>query len=183
MDLAASTPLSSLFCAAVIAAPHGVQGWLKVKCFLEDPSKFQAYSPYSNERGEECFIVKKVVSQDKDILIVSLDEISDRHQAELIKGEKLMLSRDRLPDLSEDTYYHTDLMGLSIKSFSGDFLGTVHALYNFGAGDLLEIKTIEDKLEMVPFTRASVSEVNIEKGFLLLSEEGEMFLKGDRDVS
>lgn len=183
MDLVGSTQNHSLFCAAVIAAPHGVQGYVKVKCFLEDPRKFKAYSPYSNEQGEETYTVKKVVSQDKDVLIVSLNEVSDRNQAELIKGAKLMLSRDRLPHLSEDIYYHCDLIGLSIKSSSGDSLGTVHALYNFGAGDLLEIKTIDSRFEMIPFTRASVSEVNIEKGFLFLSQEGEMFLKGGRNVS
>ncbi|MBY0500502.1 MAG: ribosome maturation factor RimM [Alphaproteobacteria bacterium] len=183
MGLSGPTPSPSLFCAAVIAAPHGLHGHVKVKCFLEDPRKFEAYSPYSNERGEATYTVKKVVSQDKDVLIVSLNEISDRNQAELIKGAKLMLSRDRLPHLSEDTYYHRDLMGLSVESSFGDFLGTVHALYNFGAGDLLEIKTIEDRLEMIPFTRTNVSQVNIEEGFLLLSQEGEIFLKGDNDVS
>ncbi|MBS0271569.1 MAG: 16S rRNA processing protein RimM [Proteobacteria bacterium] len=181
------TPVSSqtpsFFCAAAIASAHGVHGHVKVKCFLEDPSQFKFFSPFYNEKGEETFKVKKVLSQDKDVLIVSLEGISDRNQAELVKGSQLMVPQASLPKLSSDTFYHQDLIGLSVKSTQGNVLGTVHALYNFGAGDLLEIKTLDGKLEMVPFTREAVPDVKQKEGFLLLSEAGSSFLKGDSHAS
>lgn len=178
-----SSQNSSLFCAAVITSAHGVQGHVKVKCFLEDPSQFKSFSPFYNEKGEEAYKVTKVLSQDKDVLTVSLDGVSDRNQAELMKGAQLMLSPSHLPELSEDTFYHRDLIGLSVKSSQGEPLGKVHAVHNFGAGELLEIKTPEGKLEIIPFTKAIVSEVSKEAGTLLLSEEGTAFLKGEFDVS
>ena len=179
----ASTHDSSLFCAAVIATAHGVRGHVKVKCFLEDPSQFMAFSPYSNENGEESFVVEKVLSQNKDVLIVSLKGIQDRTQAEHLRGAQLMLSKKRLPELGEDTFYHSDLIGLDVLSHTGERLGVVHALHNYGAGDILEMQTPDSKLEMIPFTKKSVPSVDLQKGMVHLSEEGEMFLKGGTYVS
>lgn len=181
--IAHSSQAPSLFCAAVIASAHGVHGHVKVKCFLEDQRHLKDYSPFLNEKGEEDYKIKKILSQDKDVLIVSLEGVVDRNQAELLRGSKLMLSRERLPELSEDIFYHSDLIGLSVKSLKGHVLGKVHGLHNFGAGELLEVKTLKGDLEMIPFTQAIVSEVNLEQGTLLLSEEGEMFLTGGLNVS
>lgn len=181
--IVSSSKAPSLFCAAVVASAHGVQGHVKVKCFLEDPSHLKTYSPFSNEKGEEVYKFKKVLSQDKDMLIVSLEGVGDRNQAELLKGAKLMLSRERLPELSDDTFYHRDLIGLSVMSSKSQLLGKVYALHNFGGGELLEIQPLEGDLQMIPFTQANVPEVNIKEGTLLLSGEGELFLKGDHDVA
>ena len=93
-----------------------------------------------------------------------------------------MLPRERLPELSEDTFYHRDLIGLSVSLSQGQTLGKVHALYNFGAGELLEVKTLKGT-SMIPFTHAMVPEMNLKKGCSHFSEEGEMFLKGEPDVS
>src|SRR3990167_5587256 len=148
----ASSQASSLFCASVIASAHGVHGHVKVKCFLEDPTHLKTYSPYSNEDGEPAYIVKKVLSHHKDVLIVSFEGVTDRTKAEGLKGAKLMLAQDRLPSLMDDTYYHKDLIGLSVISSEGQSFGRVHAVYNFGAGELLEITTLKSTLHMIPFT-------------------------------
>jgi 16S rRNA processing protein RimM len=182
MNLGSAQP-NSLICAAVIVSAHGVRGHVKVKCFLEDPNLLNTYSPFLNEKGEDVYRIEKVLSQDKDILIVSLEGVTDRNQAEQLKSAKLMLSTERLPELSEDTFYHRELIGLSVKSLSGQPLGEIHALYNFGAGELLEIQTPTRGLQMIPFTRDTVPEVNPKEGVLLLSSEGEMFLEKDSDVS
>jgi 16S rRNA processing protein RimM len=176
-----SSQASSHFCAAVIASAHGIKGHVKVKCFLEDPTHLVDYSPFSNETGGGVYQIQKVYSQDKDILIVSLDGVTDRTAAEHLKGTKLMLSSERLPDLSEDTFYHKDLIGLSVISHDSQPFGKVHALFNFGAGELLEIQTSEGELHMIPFTRELIPEVKLKEKSLILSEEATGFLKGDQD--
>jgi 16S rRNA processing protein RimM len=178
-----SSPNSSLFCAAVIASAHGVHGHVKVKCFLEDPQQLKAFSPFCNEKGEEAYKIGKVISQDHDVLTLSLEGVTDRTQAETLKGAKFLLSQERLPELSEDTFYHKDLIGLPVKSSKGQLLGEVRAIYNFGAGELLEVKTLQGRVEMIPFTKEIVSEVAKEEGFILLSQEGEAFLRGEVYVS
>lgn len=175
----ASSQAPSLFCAAVIASAHGVQGHVKVKCFLEDPTTLKTYSPYSNEEGDRIYAVKKILSYQKGMLLVAFEGVTDRTQAEELKGTHLMLAQDRLPSLLEDTYYHKDLIGLSVISSTGEMIGHVQALYNFGAGELLEVKTLQHTLSMVPFTHEIFPEVNLEEGFLRLSQTGEMFLTED----
>ncbi|MBI2707264.1 MAG: 16S rRNA processing protein RimM [Proteobacteria bacterium] len=173
--------ISSLFCAAIITSPHGIQGQVKIKCFLEDPAEFKVYSPYYNEQGEEAYTVIKVLSQDKDVLIVALEGIPDRNAAEHLKGVKLMLSRQTLPKLEEDTFYHADLMGLRVMSSQNKPFGRVHALYNFGAGDILEVETDQGKLVMLPFTHDIVPEINVKEGFVGLSDVGDLLIKGESD--
>jgi 16S rRNA processing protein RimM len=174
---------ANYFCAAIITSPHGIQGRVKIKCFLEDPSEFKMHSPYYNESGEEAYTVTKVLSQDKDVLVVALEDIRDRNEAERLKGTKLMLSRQHLPALEEDTFYHADLMGLRVLSSRNTSCGKVHALYNFGAGDILEVETDQGKLAMLPFTHDIVPEVNVKEGFLRLSDVGDLLIKGDSDGS
>jgi 16S rRNA processing protein RimM len=172
-----SSVTSNLFCAAVIASAHGIQGHVKVKCFLEDPAQLKTYSPYSNEEGESVYAVKKVLSQTKDVLIVSLEGVTTRTEAEDLRGAKLMLDSERLPALVDDTYYHKDLIGLPVISKKGQPVGTVHALYNFGAGELLEVKANTGTLHMIPFTHEMVVEVNLEKKTLHLSSEADLFFE------
>ena len=175
-----SSTSPSLFCAAVVAAAHGVRGHVKVKCFLENPTEFNKFSPYCDKRGEEAYRVKKVLSQKGDMLIVSLEGVSDRNYAEQMRGTELFVPRSKLPTLSEDTFYHRDLIGLQVHSHQGMLLGDVHALYNFGAGDILEIKTPQGKLEMLPFTKGCVPEIHQEEGTLVLSPEGETYLTEEK---
>ncbi len=175
----ASFKHSSHFCAAVITSPHGVKGHVKVKCFLEEPQQLKTYSPFCNERGEEAYKVNKVISQDKDLLILSLEGVQDRNQAESLKGAKLMVADDKLPEPEEDVFYHKDLVGLKVMSCTGEDLGLLKAVFNFGAGDLLEVKTAQGKLELIPFTKEMVSRVAQDKETLTLTSEGEAYLKGD----
>lgn len=171
----------NLLCAAIVTSAHGIQGHVKVKAFLENPGDLELYSSFSNEKGEEAYQIKKVFSQDKDILIVALEGVNNRNEAEHLRGKRLMIAHEHLPKLSGDTFYHMDLMGLSVKSSKGKDLGTVHRIYNFGAGDILEIKTHENKLEMIPFAHAMVPVVNIQQKFISLSPEGEKMLLGEGD--
>jgi len=166
----------SFFCAGVITAAHGLHGHVKVKCFLENPQTFKSSSPFCNERGEPLYKVIKVLSQAHDILTISLEGIQDRTQAEALKGTLLMAPRDRLKPLTDDTFYHQDLMGLAVQSSDGEPLGHVHALHNFGAGDIIEIKTQEGSLVMLPFTHDIVPLIRIEEGFVTLSDAGEQMI-------
>ena len=87
----------------------------------------------------------------------------DRSAAEKLTNLKLYISRDLLPPIEEDdTYYHADLVGLAAVTADGATLGTVTAVHNFGAGDLVEIKP-QDGGEplMVPFTETAVPEIDM----------------------
>jgi 16S rRNA processing protein RimM len=93
--------------------------------------------------------------------VVSLKGVSSRNEAEALTGLDLSIPRDRLPKADDDEFYHADLIGLDAVGKDGAALGTVIAVQNFGAGDLLEIAPRRGATILVPFTRAAVPEIDI----------------------
>ena len=93
--------------------------------------------------------------------------MTTREEAEALTGTKLYVPRTRLPAREEDEWYHTDLIGLTAQDRDGAAIGTVNAVHNFGAGDLLEIRPASGGSTVVmPFTRETVPEVDVEGGWL-----------------
>jgi 16S rRNA processing protein RimM len=90
--------------------------------------------------------------------IARFAEIGDRTAAEALRGSLVTVPRSALPPLEEGEYYHADLLGLPCESEAGEPLGTVVAVENFGAGDILEIETPGGKRAMVPF-RQGIADV------------------------
>ena len=154
-------------CLGAIAGAHGVRGDLKVKTFTEDPLDLAAYGILQDEDGSQFFEVMRI-SPDKMGARIRVKDITSRHQAQSLKGTRLYVPRDRLPDLSdEDDFYHTDLLGLEALTQTGEVAGKVVAVHNFGATDLLEIDP-DGPTFFIPFTKACVPKVDIKAGQLVI---------------
>jgi 16S rRNA processing protein RimM len=149
-------------CVAQIGAAHGVRGEVRLRSFTQDPMAVASYGPLESEDGTRRFTIE-ALRPAKDLFVARLEGVADRDAAEKLTNIRLFVSRDRLPPIDEDeTYYHADLVGLAAVTPDGAPLGTVTAILNFGAGDLVEIKPEGggDAL-MVPFTDAAVPEIDI----------------------
>ena len=88
-------------------------------------------------------------------------------RAEALRGLKLYIPRDSLPEPEEDEFYLADLIGLFVETAEGEALGTVKAVQDFGAGDLLEIQPRAGATWWLPFTREAVPEVRLAQGKLI----------------
>ena len=154
-------------CLGAIVGVHGVRGEVKVKSFTADDTDIDAYGVLENKDGSKSFALK-VVGRSKELLRCKIKGIIDRNAAENLIGTELYVNREVLPELDEEEYYLTDLIGLKVVEKSSEIeVGTVAGVYNFGAGDILEIKLIENnKLEMIPFTKEYVPEVEISEGYI-----------------
>jgi 16S rRNA processing protein RimM len=126
-------------CVAQIGAAHGIRGEVKLKSFTADPMAVKDYGPLSSEDGARCFELA-AVRPAKGHLVVRLRGIDDRNAAEKLAGLKLFVSRERLPPPEPDEFYHADLIGLAAVGTDGSAVGTVVAVHDFGAGDILELK-------------------------------------------
>ena len=157
----------SKICLGAIVGVHGIRGEVKVKSFTENEQNLTHYGMLSNENGDRLFELK-IVGHSKELLRVKIKGVDDRNTAENLIGTGLYIERAKLPTLDEEEYYHTDLIGLMALTSQGAKVGTVNALYNFGAGDLIEIKTSENRLEMLPFTKSFVPTVNLKDGFIIV---------------
>jgi 16S rRNA processing protein RimM len=158
-------------CIARIGAAHGVRGEVKLWPFTEDPMAVTRYGELSADDGR-CFEIE-TVRLGKDFLVARLKGIRDRTAAEQLRNVDLYVPRDRLPELADEEYYHADLVGLRVENPDGTAVGTITAVHNFGAGDLLEIRPASGRdTVMVPFTSNTVPIIDIAGGRIVLDPQG-----------
>lgn len=162
----------------VIVGARGIRGEVKIKSFTENPEDIAAYGPLKNATGSATYQLK-VVALSKGLPVVRIKGISDRNEAEALKGTELYVARDRLPETEdEDEYYHADLVGLAAIFTDGRQFGKILRLHDFGAGDMLEIlpdgKSAKAAV-LVPFTREMVPEVDIVGGRVTLDLDEDFF--------
>jgi 16S rRNA processing protein RimM len=148
----------------VIAGPKGIKGEVRVKSFTEVPEDIAAYGALTDATGQKTFKLK-VIGLSKGLPVVRIKGISDRNQAEALKGTELFVLRSELPEVDvEDEFYYADLVGLQAVFKEGESFGIISGVHDFGAGDMLEIipdgKT-EKSSVLVPFTAEMVPEVNM----------------------
>ena len=153
-------------CLGAFAGAHGVKGDAKIKTFTETPEGIAAYGPVETEDGKRRFTLKIVKVLKDDLVIVRAPEIGSREDAESLKGVRIYVDRAALPPPEEDEFYLDDLVGLKAFDEAGAPLGAVKAVYNFGAGDMLELKDIPgvNGLRLVPFTKAAVPAIDLAAG-------------------
>ena len=143
-----------------IAGPHGVRGQFKVKLFAETPAALEQYGALQIDDGRALKLSVKSVNS-KGLVIVSAVGVTSREAAEALRGMLLSTSRASLPDPAEDELYHADLLGAAVFHEDGTNLGEVVALYNFGAGEIIEVKPASGTSVMLPFAGESVVSVDI----------------------
>jgi 16S rRNA processing protein RimM len=148
---------------AKIGAPHGVRGEVKLWPFTQDPMAVAGYGPLETQDGARRFEIETVRAAGNH-LVARLKGIADRDAAQALTNTELYVSRDRLPAIEDDdTYYHSDLVGLDAIAEDGAQIGTVHAVHDFGAGAVLEITPLgSGETLMLPFTAVTVPRVDLE---------------------
>lgn len=159
-----STPLVVL---GVAGAPHGVRGELRVKTFTENPLSLGDYGPLHLADGRRFKVLS--VRPGGEVVIVRLEGINDRNAAEALKGLTLGVPRDALPaPTDDDDFYHADLIGLRCETADGALVGTLVAINDFGAGDVLDIRPPSGPHVSLGFTRANVPTIDLASGRIIV---------------
>jgi 16S rRNA processing protein RimM len=154
-------------CVGVVTGPQGVQGAVRIKSFTQVPEDVAAYGPLEDETGRRQFDLH-LCGVAKGVLIARLPGIENRDQAEALRGLSLYLPRSALPQPEAEEFYHADLIGLDAVLGDGTWVGRVRAIYDFGAGDTLELARDGAPPVLVPFTRAVVPIVAPAEGRVVL---------------
>jgi 16S rRNA processing protein RimM len=160
-------------CLGQIGAPHGVRGEVRLRSFTANPDAITGYGPLETEDGHVVKI--ESLRPAKDHFVARITGVSDRSAAERLTNVKLYVPRERLPaPESADEFYYADLIGLAVVDGSGNDLGTVLAIHNFGAGDLVEIKPANGGVtKLLPFNEATVPVVDLAAGRLIVAPPAE----------
>ncbi len=153
---------------AVIIGAQGLKGDVRVKAFTEKPDALASYGGLHAKDGRR-FTVTAARGTKPDEAVLTLAEIKDRAGAEALKGVELFVTRDALPPTDADEFYHTDLVGLRAEDETGRVIGTVQAIHNYGAGDVIEIARPDGDSVLLPFTRETVPVIEIANGRILVA--------------
>jgi 16S rRNA processing protein RimM len=160
-------------CVAAVAGAQGVRGWVRLKTFTERPEDALAYGALQDEPGTRVFRMKRR-GLAKGLLVAEVEGVTDRDAAAALRGTRLYVPRGALPPPEEDEFYHADLIGLAVEDAAGKTLGRVRALYDFGAGDVLEVADAQGGLSVLPFTKAVVPTVDLAGGRLVVVPPAEI---------
>lgn len=165
------TKLENPVLMATIGAAQGLRGEVRVRTYTADPTALGDYGNLHSEDGRVFEILE--IREAKNVAIVRFRGINDRNAAEALAGLELFIDRDNLPDdeLEEDEFYYADLEGLEAVDEEGKSYGTVSAVYDFGAGDLLELKGPGRRPALIPFSEAAVLEIDLEGGKILIDPQ------------
>ncbi len=129
--------------AAIIGA-HGVTGEVRLKLFTDDLKRYKTL-----HAGAHIFTLKSL-RPGPNGAVARLAEVTDRNAAEALRGTELSVPRSELPPLAEGEYYHADLVGQDALSSTGEVLGRVVEVVDYGAGDLIEIERSDGRRFLVP---------------------------------
>jgi 16S rRNA processing protein RimM len=150
-----------------IGAAQGLKGEVRLRSYTQDPAAIARYGALDDEHGGKIEIESLRVTP--KALIARIKGVTTRNAAEALNGTRLYVARSRLPKRDEEEWFHSDLIGLAAVDDQGEPVGTVVAVQNFGAGDLIEVKPAKGgPTVLVPFTRETVPEVDVEGGRLTL---------------
>lgn len=145
-----------------ITSPVGIKGELRVYPFTDQKEQFEQFS-YVLLEGESYPI--ETVRYMKGMVILKLQGITDRTQAEGFRGKDISLFRKDAPPLPEDTYYVKDLIGLRVIDEDEKEIGKLVNVIINTAQDLYEIRANgKENTFLVPAVEEFIRHIDLDKG-------------------
>ncbi|HET7412634.1 MAG TPA: ribosome maturation factor RimM [Pararhizobium sp.] len=162
------TKLENPILMATVGAAQGIRGEVRVNSYTADPMALGDYGRLYGEDGRDFEILE--IRPGKNVVIVRFRGINDRNAAEALNGTNLYIERDRLSDeeLEEDEFFYADLEGLEVVDGEGRIYGRISGIFDFGGGDLLELKAPGKRPMLVPFSEAAVLEIDLVAGHIIV---------------
>lgn len=169
---------SKLILVAQVAGGFGVKGEVRVTAFTAEPKTLLSYGVLLRADGSPGLTLISGRAE-KAAVVGRAKEVATKEQADALRGLKLYIPRGQLPEPGEDEFYLADLIGLEAREPDGAVLGSVRAVQNFGADDMLEIAPrVGGPTWYLPFTKEAVPELHIADGWLLAVKPNEI---GERE--
>ena len=144
-----------------IATAHGIKGFVKVRSFVNDETLLTGDNVFTGETGAKTIKIK-LKNALKGDWVAEVAGIVDRNEAERLRGTKLYIDRDAMPEADDGEYYVEDLKGMKVIDKDGKEIGTVLSIENFGASDLIDIKPTSGPSFYIPFTDDTVHDVDFD---------------------
>lgn len=150
---------------AAVTGAHGIKGEVRLKLFSDSAESLAQHSRLFVGGTERKLVGLRAAGKGA---VARFEGVGDRSAAEQLRGSLVEIDREALPPLAEGEYYHSDLIGLPCVDGEGAAVGSVVAVENFGAGDLLEVEKPDGRRSLIPF-KPGIAE--LEDGRVVLDPE------------
>ena len=154
--MAAAPPAARPVVLAAVAGAHGITGEVRLKLFTASLDGLKAHAQFL---ADGRTLTLNALRPGPQGAVARFAEIADRTAAEALRGTLLAVPRASLPPLPEGEVYWHDLVGLPVEDEAGVSVGTVVAVDNFGASDILDIALESGRRVLVPLVPAAVLDV------------------------
>jgi len=149
-----------------ISGVHGIRGWIKIHSLTDPRQVIFEYQPWLlGEPGDEVRITQG--KKHGKHLIALLENVNDRDQAESLVNRPIAVYRDQFPELPDDEFYWTDLLGFTVQLENGTELGTIKRMLATGAHDVIVVQG--DRERLIPFVQGQyVKSVSLDDGIVVV---------------
>jgi 16S rRNA processing protein RimM len=142
---------------------YGVHGWIRVRAYTELGANILEYLPwYINRKNSFTPVEVESGRMHGNTVLAKLTGVNSPEEARLLTGLSIAIPRSQLPELKENEYYWSDLIGLAVINQNGERLGEVIYLMETGSNDVLVIKG--EKEHAIPYLMGTViTRIDLEK--------------------
>ena len=149
-----------------VSGVYGIKGWVKIYSLTDPREAIFEYQPWLLGESREEIRIAQGKKHGKH-LVALLENLNDRDQAESLVNRPIAVYRDQFPELPDDEFYWTDLLGLSVRLVNGTELGTIDKMLATGAHDVMVVQGERERL--IPFVREQyVKSVNLDDGIVVV---------------
>ena len=159
-----------------ITSPQGINGAIKVKSLSDFEERFtkpgKRWIQKENEIPKEFELTSGFKKPGKESFVIRFREITNRNEAENLKGHKILVKAKSIPKLNKDEFHLTELVDLKVKILEKDQLQVIGKIINLEneKNNLLLIKLLKnDKEVLIPFVKEIVPVVDIKNKFIIIT--------------
>lgn len=150
-----------------VVRPHGVRGALLVEPVSRIIDSLEPGNRIFIGEQDTPFELSSIRYHQKR-LMVALDGVDDRNQAEELRGQEIKIRFSQAAPLDEDEYYYWQIIGLQVELESGESLGKVVEIIETGANDVYIVRNNEDKEILLPAIASVILNVDLEAEKILV---------------
>lgn len=151
-----------------IIRAHGLRGEVSVTILTEFPERFDT-TEWVYIGNEYEAIAYRLISYrwHQDNVLLTLDGVTDRTQAEALRGQFVQIPIAEAVVLPEGSYYLYQLIGLKVQTTSGEFLGTISNILETGANDVYIVEH-DGREVLLPAIPEVIKSIDLQQGLMVI---------------
>lgn len=155
---------------------HGLRGFVILRPLTDKPEdRFVPGASFTTDEEPRRVLAVAEVRPHRDGILALFEDVTDRDEADRLRGVTLTISPSERRILEPDEYWDDDLVGMVVVAADGRRFGDVVRVVLGQAQDRLVVSADSGNEVEVPFVAAIVLEVSVEAGRITIDPPPGLF--------